>query len=163
MAAFFSYLKNGASPEANVNGSVTPVVFSYTAPQWCAIERMIVSIEDTGTVGADDYGAIASGLSNGIDVELVNSGTTTDILDGLPVQTNLDWAALCYDATEPTFSGGGNKAVVVRWTFAKSGAPLRLIKDDVFRIRINDNCTGLIRHRFQIQGVIGYKGREWGP
>jgi len=163
MSAFFVYLRNGSDPNASVNGSVTPVVFSYTATTWCSIGTMIISVRDSGSFAAGNYGAIAGGLPNGLDIELVNSGVVTDLLDGVPIQTNLDWITKGFEGKEASLSGGGNKGIIVRWLFSNSGAPLRMIKDDTLRVRINDDCTGLTKHRFEIRGVTGYPGREWGP
>lgn len=147
----FTYLKDGATIDASVDGSVTPAVYSFSPTENCEIHRMIVYIEDNGAVTASSYGSVST-LSNGIDVEHTDGNTVVDMLDGVPIVSNASWAALCYDAQEVSFSGGGNSAVGVRWTFARSGSPIKMESGDTLRVRINDNLTGLVAHRFQIQG-----------
>ena len=44
--------------------------------------------------------------------------------------------------------------IVVRWTFAKSGAPIRLdgAKNARLEVLLNDDLTGLVDHHFVVQG-----------
>lgn len=151
----FKWLRNAAvSAEANVNGSSTPVDFFYTVPagDTVDIERLIIYVKDFGTFDADLYGNGAV-LTNGIDVKVVRSGgAEEDLLDGLPVKTNAEWMALAHDFIYNNIGTGDNVATV-RWTFGKSGVPLRLEAGDRFVVTINDDLTVLTGHRFQIQGV----------
>lgn len=148
------YLENGGSREANVDGSVTPVEFSWTAPRFCYIERMIIEIQDQGSVTSDSYGALTA-LPNGCDFEHVQADLTVTKVVPLPINTNLDWAGICYDFVESNFSGGGNtKGLVGRWTFRRDGIPLYLRVGDKLVLRVNDNLTGLDLHRYLVKGAF---------
>jgi len=144
----------------NANGdySSTADIF-YIQPgaeQVFRISRMLVSIEDTNGMSASDYGNITSGLTNGIQVRKQDdSGTISDLTDGLPVQSNAAWGSFCYDVELKAWSTG-NELLVVRWTFTKSGQFIRLNGSNNERLEVvlNDNLTGLIGHYFLVQGYI---------
>ena len=150
---------DGSNFNANVNGSVTPVPF-YAGPAsgkiW-RVERMIVSIEDNAVFNAEDYGGIST-LSNGILVQRVRSGVgdtvITDLLDGRPIKSMVNWASFCYDGTYSDF-GAGNNFYEVRWTFSKTGTPLKLSghRQEKLVATIRDNLSTLVSHTFHIQGI----------
>lgn len=147
------HLKSGSSRDANVDGSSTPVEFSFVATRTCEITRMILTVQDSGSVTSDSYGAIAGGLPNGIEFEHKAANDQVTPIIEYPVQTNLDWDARMYDFGEATFSGGGNtRGLVGRWTFSRAGIGLWLDIGDSLILRINDDCTGLLAHRFIVQG-----------
>jgi hypothetical protein len=148
---------DGTNENANVNGAVTAVPFYRGPPTgeiW-AIHRMIVEIEDNATFTADNYGGVST-LTNGVELE-VREGTTgaliLDVLDSEDITSIADWAAHCYDMTEHTF-GSGNNFAVARFTFANAGRPIVLDGDrgEVLIARVNDDLSGLVNHKFMIQG-----------
>lgn len=117
------------------------------------LERMLVSIGDTAGFSAAKYADIAA-LTNGIVVQTSRNGIQTlDLTDGEPIKTNADWSARCYDADLKTW-GVGDELLPVRWTFIKSGAPLRLVGNelDSFDILLNDDFSGLTKHQFFVNG-----------
>ena len=140
---------------ANGNYSAVETRFKHTveAGKILRIHRMIVSIEDTAGFSSSKYGDLAA-LTAGIGMEVTGDNRATlDLVDNEPIKTNADWAHNCYDADLKTW-GAGDEVLVVRWTFAKYGVPLRLIGDsnDAFEVVLNDNLTGLIGHHFMLQG-----------
>ncbi len=146
----------GGTHGANVNGSVTPVPY-YFQPSLNGIVdldvyRLIVMIEDTGALAADNYGALGT-LTNGIRVQHVSGNTTTNLDGGLAIKSHAHWARLCYDMAEHTFGSGAN-FVVVRWTFERAGIPLHIENTDQLKVTINDDLTGLEDHHFMIQGRV---------
>ena len=151
---FTKYARNsGGSATANGNYSVTPDDFFVEVPTnetKLICTRMIVYIEDAGTSKAETYGALTA-LTNGIEVILSRGVIETDLSDGVHVKSNAQWGRLCYDVDVKNW-GNGNEAVVVRWTFSKSGTDLALAPGDKLIIRLSDNLTGLIDHTFLIQG-----------
>lgn len=153
---FLDTVGNGTGTKnANVNGVVTPVPFKIVPPAGARyrLHRMMVKISDDAVVSAEKYGGIAA-LANGIEVEVDLDGDTIDLLDGVPITGNADWGKVCYD-THVVDYGAGNNIILVRWTFAKSGAPLSLTSSDEFRVTVNDDLTGLVEHYFQVQGQLG--------
>lgn len=120
------------------------------------IARLLISVEDTSGMTANEYGNTGGVLTNGITIKTYDSSdvVTTDITAGVPIKTNAQWGALCYDVARKTW-GEGNELLVVRFTLAKSGAPTILDgrKGEYMAINFNDDLTGLISHRYMVQGV----------
>lgn len=137
------------------NYSVTPQRFNLTPPagEVFRVERMLISVSDSGTFDADKYGnGIA--LTNGVTVEKRDAnGQIIDYCDGVPVVNNTGWAQLCYDKTIHS-EGVGAEIMTIRWTFSKGGAPVTLIGDqgEFLSILLNDDFTGLISHYFFLHG-----------
>jgi hypothetical protein len=120
------------------------------------IYRMLVFIEDSGPLSADQYGNLAA-LTNGIEVKVKNAAgaTTVDLTDGIPIKNNAGWARTCYDSTADDYGSGGN-FVKVRWTFSASGQPLRIPVGHSFTVELSDNLTGLVEHTFMAQGKLSF-------
>lgn len=146
----FKWLRDGSTVEANVDGSVTPATYSYACPadETIELERLLVYIQDTGNFNVASYGNGIT-LANGLEIEAAG----VDLLDGQPIKTNADWAALCYDLSYFSF-GVGDNAAAVRWTFGKAGAPLILESLETIAVTVNDDMTGLTGHRFMVQGTF---------
>lgn len=149
------YLREaGGSRDANVDGSSTPVEFSYTADDtrmW--IYRLMVSVKDAGSFDADLYGN-GEILANGIDLEVVTAGGEThDLLDGEPIKANADWG-ICHDVRYFDIGPAADNYLLVRWTFARAGRPLRLGLGDKLLARVNDDLTGLTGQWFHAQGIV---------
>ncbi len=144
------WLRNGSTIDAAVNGSGTPVDYSYTVPagEQMDIERMLVFIQDGGRFDAAKYG---NNITMSTGIEVVANGM--DLLDSVDIVHNADWAAMCFDFAHFTM-GTGDEAASVRWTFGKAGAPLRLTAGQSLTITINDNLAPLTEHRFNIQGTV---------
>lgn len=153
-----TFLLNGSDENARVDGSVTPVEFSYAPLKYAEIHRMIVTIEDSGSFTASTYGAVPA-LSSGVDIEYIRKGVT-HLLAPMAITSNVHWACYSYDAREFSLSGGGNKAFNVRWSFDRAGDPLKLDPGDSIVMRVNDDLTGLIGHRFMLQGQHVQRGRD---
>jgi hypothetical protein len=119
-----------------------------------AVNRMLVQIVDTGTLSADNYGAL-SALTTGIAVR-VNSkrGVIMDLTDGVLIKKNGDWGRLSYDVNITGFASGED-FLHVRWTFAKSGRPVFLHGDRLERLEVvmpGEDLSGLTDHYFTAQG-----------
>ena len=159
MGAIFRYADTigdgtGAT-QANVNGSVTPVVFKCgprVGEKRIDVHRMLIFIEDSGSFDSSSYGNGIS-MSNGIEVGVYyDDGTQIqDLLDGKPIQINPDWSRVCYDTALSAY-GQGDETLTVRWTFDRTGTPITLGAGTYIGITINDDLTGLIDHTFQLQG-----------
>jgi len=119
------------------------------------IARMLVHVEDSGTIDSGKYGN-GIVLTNGITVRSKDdTGVIVDYCGGHPIIVNQHWAMMCYDVTRSNY-GAGNEHLNARWTFSKSGQFMRLVGDNNERLEIvfNDDFTGLVAHHFTIQGYI---------
>ena len=139
---------------ANVNGSVTPVVFKIqpSADQAMEIGEVIIHIEDVGGFDSGKYGN-AIIMANGIEVGVYNTSNDAllrDMLDGIDVLTNHDWGRTAQDIQYLDF-GTGNPGLFARWTF-NGGEPIELTEDEYLGITINDDLTGLVEHFFFAHG-----------
>jgi hypothetical protein len=118
------------------------------------ISRLIVSVYAVKTFTAQIYASVAQ-LTNGIEVKHIAADGTTvlnDLTDGVPVTTNSEWGALCYDADVKSW-GAGNEMLLVRWTFAKAGQDgINVSEGESLRVFLEDNHSGLLGHRFMFQG-----------
>lgn len=154
------FLSNEVGGGTNANGdySATPATFSYGPPageNWI-IERMIIYISDSGQFSASEYGNMGSALTNGFDVDVVDSGSTIiKTMNGSRgFTTNGDLGACCYDVNNIGSGTGGDDAILVRWTFSRAGAPVRLLGASGWKIRVllSDDFSGLAVHTFFIDG-----------
>ena len=153
----YEFLASGAAKNANVDGSVTPVIFKYTPTAGfdCYLHRMLVHIEDVGAFDADKYGnniIVANGMNVGVYNQSDDS-VVTAIDAGETIKTNSHWGKHCFDISHETF-GIGNEALNVRWTFSKAGYPLHIRAQEYFGVVINDNLAGLVAHYFTVQGFM---------
>ena len=159
---FLDTVGNGTGTKnANVDGSVTPVEFKLVtvANEPWEIWRLLVFVRDTLAFSAEDYGNINGPLTNGISICTVDADgeIMVDLCDGVEVVSNADWSRLNYDVAPLDF-GSGDNYLVVRWSFNKMGEPLHLKNGESLVITVNDDLTGLVEHRFGIQGVeLGYR------
>ena len=122
-------------------------------PELVKIRRMIVKVQDDGTFDAELYGNGIT-LTNGI--RMYHRNKTNDILEEItafPIKSTGDWAGHCYDVNHFTF-GTGDEIISVRWTFANSGLDLivNFAEGEYIEILLNDDFTGLVEHKFQVQG-----------
>jgi hypothetical protein len=127
-----------------------------TSTETLRLSRAIVYIEDDGAKFSEaNYGAISGGLTNGIHVhhETSTGGILSDLTGNLPIKTLGQWRRVCYDVNATDAASGTNSGAV-RWTFAKSGTPLRVegAKGETVSFLLNDSCTGLDDHTFLVQG-----------
>jgi len=159
LSRFLDTVGDGSGTKEGISDySSTPGILRIApgAGEVFRIARLIVSIEDTAGFAATGYGDVAGELTNGITVR-VHDGTSLlmDLTDGVPLVSNADWSARCYDADVKTW-GSGNDLLAVRWTFTKSGQYIRLDGDESeeFQVYLNDDFTGLVSHRFLIQGYV---------
>lgn len=143
----------------NANGNYgAPTLFRIAPPPGVVyrIARMIVSIEDTSGMVADEYGNLGAALSNGV-VMRVHDGSKTiiDLTAGLPVKTNAQWGSVCYDVDLKSWGvTPSDDLLIVRWTFTRAGKFITLDGDnnEELQVMLNDNLSGLIAHYFFVQG-----------
>ena len=153
----FYQLSNGSTTDAigDYSGAVSKFTFAPASGRIAEIERMIVYVSDAGTFPSNKYGYNLT-LTNGIRVYVRNAADEIllDLGAGHAIVKNADWGAMCYDVNFID-GGAGEDSMAVRWTFAKSGAPLYLKgrDGDYLSVELNDDFTDLVEHHFLIQGI----------
>ncbi len=153
---FYRYLDTdgdgGGTVSAIGNYATATQFYIQDTTRYLAIERMIVYVEDAGSMDSGQYGNGIT-LTNGIELQILESDDSLiyDVMAGNPVTKNMHWQGKCHDLTMSSW-GSGNTGYSVRWTFSKSGKPIILAPGQKLAIILEDNYTGLIDHRFQVQG-----------
>lgn len=137
------------------NHAATDIYIEPAAEQVFYVARLIISIEDAAGFKAGLYGSLAT-LPNGILIrEEDDAGVVTDFTDGVAIKTNGQWGQICYDTQLLSWSASPTEELlVVRYTFDRSGRGVYLdaAEGGKLVVKLNDNFTGLISHRFLAQG-----------
>lgn len=144
----------GGSNDQRVDGSGTPVEFSVQAAvsvtKWITGIKIVVESTQLDLISNEfrRYGSAggATGLTNGIEIEAVQSGTVTAIT-AEPVQSMgryLNWAEFDYINLVGVGPGGAD---YVAWTF-NFPRPIVLTEgsSDKLVFRVNDDLTSLTTH-----------------
>lgn len=139
---------------ANGNYAGSPQIFRVQAQpgEHLEVQRMIVSVQDSGLNSYDNYTAAAA-LTNGIYVYVtdIKGNVVYDLTDpDVRVKTLGGWAHYCFDA-QVLDATSGDDHFVARWTFAKAGVPVKLYPGWSLCILCEDNMSALTEHRFLIQ------------
>lgn len=147
----------------NYSGAGQEIFFIQpSVSQVFRIVRMIIFIGGkASSVKTDSYGSIAA-LTNGVTARVQNNGTVIDLTDGLPVKTNSGWGGLCFDSEIYSSTSNTDTFNRVRWTFERSGYPIRLdgSNNEKLEIVLNDDFTdgagpnALTSHYFMVHGYI---------
>lgn len=148
----------------NYGGGPQHFYIEPPAGQVFMIERMLIRIEDVGAIDrADEYGTGAA-VANGVIVHKEDSAgnVLANLTDGIPPADNGSWGALCYDVLNPFTAPAGDGVLLVRWTFAKGGQPIRLRGAAAGNLAERLTCileddfsgtgVGLVGHYFFVQG-----------
>ena len=153
------FLRNESGGDFDAIGdySVTPATFSAgpSAGEEWLVYRAIILIEDVGGFAASEYGN-GSELTNGWRMTIHDGGgEILDLQDGHPFTTNANMGAHCYDVNNVGAGGGGDDALLVRWTFSRAGSPLHLFGDSGHKMAIvfNDDFSGLTHHSIWIDAI----------
>lgn len=149
------HLLAGAAVDMAVNGSVTPVDYSYTVPagKKLCLNRLLTAIEDgTQAFIPGNFGA-GGALSNGLEISITPSGGSKQTLETW--KTNREIRDTMFDFDQQFKSNG---AYVGRWTLAKDvGTGLTLTAGDVITARVQDDLSILdylsIRLKAKIENV----------
>jgi hypothetical protein len=138
----------GSNKNMNVNGSVTPVIFTLrtgapSIPSEIDVTRIIISCTASTAVDLNKFGNLAA-LTRGIVLRRLN-GEKFNIFNA---KTNLDLANIgytftSYQASNPAQAVDG---FVFELTFAGQsniGVTLRIMQDENLEMVIQDDLTGL--------------------
>lgn len=142
--------------DANVNGSVTPVVFRLNSPAAGPayhVERLIIHIGDSA-MNTGAYGAVPA-LTNGVLVKVHNAAGTAilDLFANDAAKTLTDWTHVADGAVSVLDQGTGDEFFSATILFREMfGQPLLLLAGESLRITVRDDLTGLTHHHFVASG-----------
>lgn len=159
----YAYTTQGGCSERsfqlNIDGSITPVVFSVSPSnlnkdvKW-DITRVMGAITDTVAMDDDKFGGITK-LAKGILLRCVN-GTVKNIFNA---KSNSDIRVHAYDLTYSDKAPAGSYGLNFRRTFAgqdKNGVVVRLSaeRQDELQVLVQDDLTGLSSFTMVAQGHL---------
>lgn len=152
----YRLLADGANTNINVDGSSTDVEFEYACPEDSLVffRRCCLTIVDS-SITPTKFGGI-SALTNGLLMQVIDSDTTTVLLDftlDIQIKKNLDFS-LFAGTDAPVTAVAGDDVMEVRWTIGKTGAPLLLTEGQIFRVTVRDNLSAITEFRWMMQGLI---------
>lgn len=142
--------------DMNVDGSVTPVIFSLRADPELDFEvdvtRIIMHITDNTAMDDNRFGGLDA-LTRGIVLRRVD-GSFQNIFN---VKTNGEMGELAFDKVYDDKAPSGFFGMTSRLTFAgsnKIGVAIRLGPDEDLQLIIQDDLTGLETFRIMVEGHI---------
>jgi len=150
------YIKDADDNHAiNVDGSVTPVPFSFTPgphKQFLLLSFDVIVVDRS--IDAGDFGGIVGGLTNGLTLN-VQADATKQVCDlgaGIKIKKNWDWSHLCgmdwnIDRTD--------KMNVLTARLALSGNFFATVlkADHAICMTVFDDLTSLDRFEATVHGV----------
>ena len=145
---------------ANGNYAISPNVntqFYYEATEFVEIHRLMVHIQDTAGIDAEEYGNLGAALTNGYSIKILDSSDNEiiDLCHSNPIKSNGGIARYCHDVELKSWgTTPSNEVINARWTFSKAGSPIVLQPGWKFSTIFSDNLTGLLQHYFMIQGTM---------
>jgi hypothetical protein len=109
---------NGSNSSLLVDGSITPVVFTYDADAYQDIslqELKLILVSNSITFGSDYFGSTAGPLTNGVLIEVISNNNTGTICNldqnecfaGLATPGGFDWVVSSKDMVYSTYIVGG--------------------------------------------------------
>jgi hypothetical protein len=146
------HLLNGGSNNMAVNGSVTPVTYTYTVPAdtRVALNRGFLVMED-GVISflPGAFAAIAA-LTNGVEINVTPLGGSPVVLENW--KTNREVRDTMFDFDEQWKTAG---TYVGRWSFTKdlNNNGIVLTPGDTFNMVIQDDLSGLDYFSFRLKGI----------
>lgn len=151
-------LKNAGSKLMNVNGSVTPKVFTYSPVSGsAALTKLAVMINSPGTASFTNFGAI-SALTNGVLIEVVIGGVTTQISN---IKDNAD---LCVVFNPSQFGSSAANTLGIPIGFGSSVAvfvgtldfpePMILTDSDQIQVTIRDNLSTITNFLMGFKALV---------
>jgi len=132
--------------------SDTDFYIECPANQKYVVSRVLVTISDTGSLAAGEYGNISLTGDEGVSIIIEQRGVENDLTDGIPITSNACWHRIAgVDMVRSSF-GSGDDFLSIRYSFFKHGTEVVLNTGDKLIARLNGNLSGLTSHYFTVQG-----------
>ena len=152
------YLQNGASKDMTVDGSVTAVDFQFTLAGALIyyVDSLTIFMNDPGTATAANFGSLGAPLTNGVQIDAQQAGTT-GLINIQNIQSNIDLAQVfAIDGAPGLVTGGFFDSGDYFLGRLKFPVPLVLYGafTDFFRVRIRDDLTGITDFQAMIHGWV---------
>ena len=139
---------------ADYSGTPQDFFIQQTGPYPFVISRVIIYLEDGGSFDTSGFANLGSPLPNGLQL-LWTDANDVPIKDvSGNFQRNGDYARAAYDADVKTW-GSGPQILVARLSFNRfTPDGLVLENGEKLKITAQDNFSGIIEHKYRVQGYI---------
>ena len=139
----------------NQDYSLTQTDVYYLADDTYALHSVLATISDNAKFLQSDYGAIAGGLTNGIELFLYSAALDFEIplMSGAKIKANYDWLAFAADTRLTSFEGNPQTLAINFNLTEHYGVPLVMEAGDKFIVRLNDNFSTLVSQTFGLRGT----------
>lgn len=139
----------------NYSGGVIQPYFRVPAGYNYDVHTVNITIVDATNFTQTEYGG-AIALTNGVTFWINTGGVDVPLLGGQVLKQNLDWYKINTDNTFTNFAGNGGILTVDVLIKEEYGIPLTLSSStsDLFKVKLNDDFTGLAYHSFNLRGVL---------
>lgn len=137
-------LLNGSTSNMNVNGSVTPVNFDFSpsSGETWFLNSITILIADPGTPDINEFGAIGSTLTNGVDFLIRSNGTEYTIAN---FKNNAEITTFCSHTRNWDGALGWLNEVdaLTGSIYFKYPMTVKYSTSDYIRFKIRDNLTNI--------------------
>jgi len=126
------------------------------------VARLLVSVYDTKGFEPEEYGAgtaLAAGIQVIVERLNLEGVLEEEVITPEAITQMHQWGHYCYDLQLQAWDNSSNQCAAIRWTFAKSRAPIVLKYGErlIVRCLAGCNCAHLLAHHFVFQRVdTGY-------
>jgi len=152
-------LNGTGTDNLNVDGSVTPQIFSITPPlgTLITVSQVIIYIEDLGHLVPHRFGHDID-MTNGLIIHRRHEGNIIATIPSL-IKTNGDIAALVYDVNI-NHPRSDSEFMVAKWEVGRGiqGIVIDGNHNDSVEVQVRDDLTGLEYFRVTAQGTIDIRG-----
>ena len=154
MARLDKFLRNAGSRNMAVDGSVTPVEFSWGPTTAAQITRVLFKIRD-GSVAKNKFaGGSELSVGDGLLFRVLDSANNVlhDFLDGEEIRA-LDDFDLIAGIDSISVPAAGDDSWSCRWTLEKSGKKYPLFAGQRLAVTIRADLSGITHFYGNIQGL----------
>ena len=146
---------------ANGNYSATATAFFVqpSSDYIYLVGAVFIAISDDAKFIQTGYGAIAGGVTNGVQGFIKQNGIEVDASAGNRFKQNLDWFGVGSEVVISSFDLNPQTLSVKFDTFADTGAYIKLDgrSGDQIGLRFNDDFSTLVRQTGVVRGIRLYK------
>lgn len=142
---------SGLTEFMQVNGSVSPVTYTYAPSRDFILGRALIFIQDNIAFGTSDFGAIAGPLTNGVSIQV----------NGIEIEnwkSNVQVMQTAFDINSAgDVFGAPTQLINARWTFYKASGDLDGLFvpfGDAVTCIIQDDLSTLLSFCIKVQGEL---------
>lgn len=133
----------------------TQLILAPSAGEVFQVAEIMIVVEDSNGMQAQEYGNLGVALTNGILLDEFDDNVPNNLIDE-KITDNGGWFNISKDVRVEQLYTGSNEILIARFGFCDFGQNIRLVGDTDGKlvVRLNDDLTGLLAHKFFAKGFI---------